>query len=192
MARKQLHQHACQTANWLFWIGVGLFATFSMDLAGIILSHFGIPAPNYHPIGKFLLAQAGISGTPTWQNLLGWAMHIGVGMVDAGLYMLFTFKLLKTRPHFLISLVFAWAMMVMPMLIEQPALGMGIAGNLTAHPMFTRFATFTYHTIFGLGLYSGSRVFYALSRICHLNQSPFGIEDDTPAPKPTEAPKKAA
>jgi hypothetical protein len=167
----------CTLTSLIFWLGVGLFATFCMDLWGVILNlTFHIPRPSYEPIGRFLLSLFDLKTyfsdlSPTHmfllKNSLGWVTHITIGLIDAALYMIFIFKILKSKPHFLTSLFFAWAMIFMPFLIEQPALGMGVAASHSLHPDLARFMTLSYHTAFGIGLYVGSLIFEYISKQCH-------------------------
>jgi len=160
-------------AHYLAWLGVSLFATFSMDLWGVILHvFFNQPIPNYALLGRYILTtmhrgqiivpQIATVAPIAYENLAGWFTHITVGLADTVIYMVIIFKILKTKPHLLTSLVIAWMLMIMPMLIEQPMLGLGVAGRLTADPDKTRLLTFSYHTVFGLGLFYGSVIFHRI------------------------------
>jgi hypothetical protein len=168
LKRKHL---AHPVAHYVAWIGVSLFATFSMDAWGCILHGlFNQPLPNYVLLGRYFLTafQTGhilipqIATLPSlaYENLAGWLVHIFVGLVDTYIYMIIIFKILKTKPHLLISLCIGWMLIAMPMLIEQPMLGMGVAARLTKDPDFARLLTFSYHTVFGLGLFVGSVIFH--------------------------------
>ena len=157
--------------RFIAWICVGLFATLAMDVWGVIL-HFMIhqPLPNYALLGRYfiLLWQHGhivmppVAHLPTqpYENLLGWSVHIAIGLVDTFIYMTIIYNILKTKPHLFISLVIGWALIIMPLLIEQPMLGLGIAASHTPHPNIARLITFSYHTVFGLNLFLGSVIFH--------------------------------
>jgi hypothetical protein len=158
-------------AHYVAWLGVSLFATFLMDLWGCLLHVIAHqPLPNYALLGRYVLKvlQTGHLIIPkvhtlpaiAYENLAGWLFHMGVGIADTFIYMIIIFKILKTKPHLLISLGIGWMLIAMPMLIEQPMLGMGVAGRLTSDPDFTRLITFSYHTVFGLGLFVGSIIFH--------------------------------
>lgn len=172
MANPQLSKHLQHPlAHYIAWIGVALFATFSMDLWGVIL-HYCIqtPLPNYALLGRYIIT-AIHHGNPivpqvaklapiAYENLVGWCFHIFVGLVDTYIYMIIIFKILKTTPHLLTSLLIGWILILIPMLIEQPMLGMGVAARLTSDPDKTRLITFSYHTVFGLALFYGSVIFH--------------------------------
>lgn len=168
LKRKHL---AHPVAHYVAWIGVSLFATFSMDAWGCLLHVFANqPIPNYTLLGRYIVTvfQTGhwiiakVATIPAipYENLVGWLFHIFIGLVDTVIYMIIIFKILKTKPHLLISLCIGWMLIAMPMLIEQPMLGMGVAARLTKDPDFARLLTFSYHTVFGLGLYYGSVIFH--------------------------------
>lgn len=165
----------------MFWLGVGLFATFAMDMWGLILHWFDHqPLQNYAILGRYLLTatQSGhliipsIATLPAlpYESLVGWLTHITVGLIDAFIYMVIIFRVLHSKPHLLMSLVIAWALMIMPMLIEQPLLGMGIAASHSTNPEVARILTFSYHTVFGLGLFTGSVLFEQIDNLCHRKQ----------------------
>lgn len=169
-ARKHLEH---PVAHYLAWLGVSLFATFLMDAWGCIL-HIVLnkPWPSYALVGRYFLAAfakghlyiAQIATLPSYphEQLVGWLIHICIGLVDTVIYMTIIFKILKTTPHLLTSLLIAWSLMFMPMFIEQPMLGMGIAAHLTNNPDAVRLTTFSYHTVFGLGLFYGSVIFHRI------------------------------
>jgi hypothetical protein len=158
-------------AHGFAWLGVSLFATFSMDLWGLIL-HFTTnqPVPNYTLLGRYILTAIkqghfiipSIATLPAipYENLVGWLTHVCVGLMDTLIYMVIIFKILKTTPHLLLSLFIGWLLIFMPFLVEQPMLGMGVAAHLTADPDKARLITFSYHTVFGLGLFVGSVIFH--------------------------------
>jgi hypothetical protein len=170
LTRKQLRHPITHFFAWLF---VGLFATFMMDVWGEVLHVFKSgPGPNYHLLGRYILLawQSGHFIIPDvakaapvlHENLVGWLTHITVGLVDTFIYMTLIFKVLHTKPHLLISLVIGWLLIFMPLLVEQPMLGMGVAGSLTPNPDLTRLITFSYHTVFGLSLFLGSVIFHEI------------------------------
>ena len=168
LKRKHL---AHPVAHYLAWLGVGLFATFLMDAWGLIL-HFSMnqPFPNYALLGRYIITAVrvghvvvpNVSSIPviSHENLVGWLFHIFVGLVDTVIYMIIIFKIFKTTPHLLLSIGIGWLLIFMPMLIEQPMLGMGVAARLTKNPDLSRLLTFSYHTVFGLGLFYGSVIFH--------------------------------
>lgn len=99
-------------------------------------------------------------------------MHIFIGLVDTYIYMIIIFKILKTTPHLLTSLFIGWLLLLMPLLIEQPMLGMGLAARLTPDPDKARLITFSYHTVFGLSLFVGSVIFHRIFILMtHLDSS---------------------
>lgn len=170
----------------LYWLVIGLFATFSMDLWGLALQFtLHIPHPTYAPIGRLIsdifnlhnyFANTSSKHALFIQERLGWYAHIAMGLFYAALFMIIKFKVLNAKPRFLSCLFFAWVMIFVPFLIEQPALGLGFAASHMTHPDIKRFMTLSYHTVFGIGLFIGACIicivskfccFYSIAKYCH-------------------------
>ena len=161
---------------WRYWLFVGLFSTFAMDLWGVVLSLLlGDELPNYHVIGRYLLSVLdGDSEFPNWhiardqsrpwENLLGWCFHACVGLTDTLLFMWIVRRFFHGRVALWFCLIFTWILMIMPLAIAQPALGLGYAGSLSPDPTLTRLKTLSFHTIFGVCLYLGTGIFAWMNR----------------------------
>ena len=65
-------------------------------------------------------------------------------------------RVLASGPTLISALVFALALIVVPWLVMQPALGLGFFAAKTPHPSVTRIISISGHAAFGVGLYFGA------------------------------------
>ena len=144
-------------------LGVGLGATFVMDLSAIILNRaFAVPLPNYCFIGRWLRHM--VNGVFTHPSIaaaaqqsgecpIGWVAHYTIGTLFAlTLVTLVTPRWLQS-PTVLPALVFGTVTVGFPFFIMQPAFGLGLAASNTPNPTHARLRSLMYHAVFGLGLY---------------------------------------
>ena len=125
---------------------IGIGATLSMDLWNLFLKRaFGIPSLDYALLGRWIAHMPGGQYRHTsiararpmpLERPLGWATHYTIG---AGL-----------------------GTVAFPMLVLQPALGLGIASSKVARPARARLKSLATHTVFGLGIYGCG---YGLDRL---------------------------
>jgi hypothetical protein len=122
-------------------IGVG--ATAVMDLVVLLLQRFGVPAPNWSFVGRWIghlargrFAHASIAkAAPIHHELgLGWLTHYAVGIAYAGL------------------------------LVMQPAMGNGFAAAKTSAPLKNCLRSLANHVAFGTGLYAAGALIEWLTR----------------------------
>lgn len=152
-------------------IGVG--ATLVMDAWALLLKQFGIPSLNFALLGRWLghlasgqLMHEAIGKAPPARGelVLGWCAHYSIGVTFAGA-LLATFGLQWARsPSLLPALVVGLVTVLAPLLILQPALGLGIASSKTATPVFSALRSLVTHTVYGFGLYLSAWVTSVLLR----------------------------
>jgi hypothetical protein len=87
---------------------------------------------------------------------IGWGFHYVVGIAYAALHLAISRLVLGSGPTLISALVFAIALLVVPWLVMQPALGLGFFAAKTPHPNVTRIISISGHAAFGVGLYLGS------------------------------------
>jgi hypothetical protein len=150
----------------------GLGATAAIDLWALVLRRaFGIPSLNYCLLGRWLLHMPG--GTFAHRSIAaaeprryecpaGWAAHYGIGTGFALLFVFLVSDRWLERPTPLPALAFGVVTVLVPWLVMQPALGLGIASSKTPNPAQARLKSLMTHTVFGLGLYLSALLLAAL------------------------------
>ena len=141
---------------------IGGGATLVMDLWSALLRQFGIPSLNFAFLGRWIghlpdgqLLHANIAKAPPVRGelILGWAAHYSIGIAFAAL-LIATFGLSWARsPSLLPALCIGIVTVAAPLLLLQPALGLGIASTNTPRPLFNSLKSVATHTVFGVGLY---------------------------------------
>ena len=143
-------------------VTIGAGATVVMDLWAALLRQFGIPSLNFAFLGRWIghlpdgqFFHESIAKAPPVRGelVLGWCAHYGLGITFAVL-LLSTFGLSWARsPTLVPALVIGIVTVAAPLLILQPALGLGIASSKTATPLFNALKSVATHTVYGFGLY---------------------------------------
>lgn len=149
------------TYTAILLLGVG--ATAITDLWGIVRAKWlGIPFPDYGMVGRWLLHMpAGrfrhismASATPKPGELVfGWLAHYVLGIVFAGLLILFAGSHWLAKPTFLPALATGVITVVTPFFVMQPGMGLGIAASKAPDPASARINALITHGVFGVGLY---------------------------------------
>jgi len=114
------------------------------------------------PSGTFAHRSIGAAEPMTYECPVGWAAHYGIGTGFALLFVLLASPRWLERPTLLPALAFGVATVLVPWLVMQPALGLGVASSRTANPSGARFKSLATHTVFGLGLYLSALLLAAL------------------------------
>jgi hypothetical protein len=142
---------------------VGLGATLLIDLWALFLRRgFNIPSLSYCLLGRWLLHMPG--GTFVHRSItaaqhkpyectLGWLAHYLIGTAFAVAFMLLASGDWLERPTLLPALAFGVVTTLVPFLILQPSLGLGLAASKTPKPNQARLKSLMTHTVYGLGLY---------------------------------------
>jgi hypothetical protein len=156
-------------------VAIGVGASLLMDLWNLFLKHaFGIASLNYCLLGRWLrhmprgtFRHAGISLARPMplECMVGWIAHYTIG---AGLAVGFLFVVSRewlVQPALLPALLWGVGTVVFPLLVLQPALGLGVAASKTPNPMQARGKSLATHTVFGVGLYSCANALNYLLRV---------------------------
>jgi hypothetical protein len=151
---------------------VGVGATLIIDLWALLLRRgFGIPSLDYCLLGRWLLHMPGgifvhrsIAAAPPRPHecTAGWVAHYSIGVAFALMFVLLVSETWLERPTLLPALVFGVVTVLVPFLVMQPSLGLGIAASKTPKPGQARLKSLMTHTIFGVGLYLSAAL---LSRV---------------------------
>ncbi len=143
---------------------VGLGATLVIDLWALLLRRgFNIPSLNYCLLGRWLLHMPGgtfvhesIAAAPQkrYECTTGWVAHYLIGTTFALGFVLLVSGTWLERPTLLPAVAFGIATTLVPFLILQPALGLGLAASKTPKPNQARLKSLMTHTVYGVGLYA--------------------------------------
>lgn len=152
-----------ETAYFVGAIVVGLGATLSMDLWALFLKRlFGIPLANYCLVGRWLRhmpegtfrhANIAAAAPKRFECTVGWVAHYVLGAVYALVLVAIVSGSWLLRPTLLPALVFSLGSLLVPLLIMQPAFGLGVAASRMPNPTQARLRSLMAHTAFGVGLY---------------------------------------
>lgn len=147
----------------------GLGATLTIDLWALLLRRgFGIPSLSFcllgrwilhMPAGRFVHASIGAAAPRPHECAVGWTAHYLIG---AGFGLLFTLVAPAgwlARPTAGPALAFGVITVLMPFLVLQPALGLGLASSKTPRPWAARLRSLATHTVFGAGLWLWALLF---------------------------------
>lgn len=147
-----------------FAIGTG--ATLATDLWALVRRRWlGIPALDYALVGRWIghmrkrrfrhASIAGAAPVPR-EAAIGWAAHYAIGVVFAALLVPIGGAAWLNRPTLGLALVVGLATSAAPLLVLQPAFGLGIAASRVPRPWHTRLHVLLTHAVFGLGLYASA------------------------------------
>ncbi|MCG2583832.1 DUF2938 family protein [Massilia sp. TS11] len=152
-----------QTSIWLGQaLPIGIGATLLMDGWLWLLQRCGVKTQNFAMIGRWAghLAQgrvrhAAIGAAPpvSGELALGWAVHYAVGIGFALLLLLWQGPAWLAAPRPLPALCFGWLSVAAPLLLMQPAMGLGLFTLTPAAALRQALRSLLNHTVFGLGLY---------------------------------------
>ena len=165
------------TTSCIWAAAVGLGATFLMDIWALLVNRaFNIVPANYclvgrwfchMPLGVFTHASIANASKRPLECAVGWIAHYVIGAVYAVLFVAIVSADWLIRPTLVPAVLFGVVTVVVPFLIMQPSLGMGIAAAKAPSPTEARLKSLMAHTAFGVGLYvsalGSSRVHTALS-----------------------------
>jgi hypothetical protein len=141
---------------------VGAGATAVMDFVVLLLQQFGVAAPDWSLVGRWIghlargqFAHAAIAkAAPISHELgLGWLAHYAIGIAYAGLLVAVAGIDWTRQPSLLPALSTGIATLVVPLFVMQPAMGHGFAAAKTPAPLKTCLRSLANHAAFGTGLY---------------------------------------
>lgn len=144
-------------------IVLGIGATLLMDLWALLRKRwFAVAALDYALVGRWLghmghgqFRHTAIGKAPTLrgERALGWAVHYLTGLLFAALFLVWVGDAWLQRPALVPALAFGALSVAAPLLLMQPAFGMGVAASRTPRPWLVRRRALLTHLVFGLGLY---------------------------------------
>ena len=141
---------------------IGCGATLVMDIWLLFLKRLGVPTLNFAFIGRWVghllrgrIAHASIARAApvAHETRLGWLTHYAVGIAFAGLLVGVAGRAWLSAPSPGIALLTGIATVVFPLLVMQPAMGLGFAASKTPTPLRNCLRSLVNHSIFGLGLF---------------------------------------
>ena len=141
---------------------IGLGATLLIDLWALFLRRgFGVPSLSYCLLGRWVLHMPGTfihrsiaAAQPRRHECAaGWAAHYLIGIVFALMFVLLVSERWLERPTLLPAVAFGIVTTLVPYLVMQPSLGLGIAASKTPKPNQARLKSLATHAVFGAGLY---------------------------------------
>lgn len=142
---------------------VGIGATLLIDLWALFLKRgFNVPSLSYCLLGRWLLHMPGgtfvhrsISAAPPKPHEcpVGWLAHYSIGTGFALGFVLLVSGGWLERPTLVPALAFGVLTTLVPFLILQPSLGLGLAASKTPNPTQARLKSLMTHTVYGVGLY---------------------------------------
>ena len=143
------------------WTGVG--ATLLVDGWALLRrAWLGVPLPNYALVGRWFahmprghFRHASMAAVPAvrGEGLLGWLAHYVIGIAFAALLPLTRGAEWMHQPRLVPALLVGALTVAAPLLLMQPAMGLGLAASRTPRPAAARWQSLVTHAVFGLGLY---------------------------------------
>jgi hypothetical protein len=152
---------------------IGCGATLIMDIWLMFLKMVGVQTLNFAFIGRWVghlfhgrVAHAAIGkALPiAHETLLGWLTHYAVGIAFAVLLVGLAGVGWMSNPSAGIALLTGMGTVAFPLLVMQPAMGMGFAAARTAAPFKSCLRSLINHSVFGLGLFLSACVVAWVSR----------------------------
>ena len=152
----------------------GAAATALTDVWGIARKFlFDVPAPDYGVVGRWLAYMArarfrhdSVAALPVidGERAIGWIAHYLIGVAFAAVLLAIRGPEWIAHPTLAPALLVGIATVGAPLLVMQPAMGLGIAASRTRRPAAARLQSVITHVVFGLGLYAGGWAAHYLCR----------------------------
>ena len=153
-------------SNLIFILVMGGIATMVMDLWGVLRKPLlGIPAADYRLVGRWVshlsrgrFRHDSIAASPavTRESLVGWLAHYLLGWGFAASLWIMAGDDWQREPTLPLPLAFGLATVLVPFLVMQPAMGLGLAARRAPRPGAARVQSLLTHAVFAVGLYLGA------------------------------------
>lgn len=152
---------------------IGCGATLFMDIWLVFLKRIGVQTLNVAFIGRWVghvfhgqIAHASIGkASPiAHETALGWVAHYAVGIAFAFLLTCISGVTWASAPSPGIALLVGVCTVAFPLLVMQPAMGLGFAASKTPTPIKNCLRSLINHSIFGLGLFLSACVIEWIAR----------------------------
>ena len=151
---------------------IGIGGTIAMDLWALLLSAvFGLPKPNWGLVGRWFAHLS--KGTLFHKDItvaepipnetaLGWTFHYAIGILYAGILIVFAGREWHSNPTFLPAWIVGLVTVAAGWFILQPGMGAGWAASLRPNPMQIRALNLISHTVFAAGMFATALLFSRL------------------------------
>jgi len=105
------------------------------------------------PAGTFKHENIAAAPQKSSECIVGWTVHYIIGAVFGLLLVVLASESWLERPTLLPALLFGIVTVLIPFLVMQPALGLGVAAARMPNPTQARLKSIITHNVFGVGLY---------------------------------------
>ncbi|MBS0368175.1 MAG: DUF2938 domain-containing protein [Proteobacteria bacterium] len=152
---------------------IGCGATLLMDIWLVFLKRIGVQTLNLAFIGRwvghllhgrFAHQSIGKASPIVHETPLGWVTHYVVGIAFAFLLTRISGVAWTRAPSLGVALLVGVCTVVFPLLIMQPAMGLGFAASKTPTPIKNCVRSLINHSIFGFGLFLSACVIEWIAR----------------------------
>ena len=154
----------------LWWsVVIGIGGTIAMDLWALLLAAvFGLPRPNWGLVGRWFAHLArgmffhkDITAAEPIPNetALGWFSHYAIGILYAGVLIVFAGREWLSNPTFLPAWIVGLVTVGAGWFILQPGMGAGWAASLRPNPMQVCALNLVSHTVFAAGMFATALLF---------------------------------
>lgn len=141
---------------------IGIGATLLMDGWNILLKRaFGVRSLDYCMLGRWIrhmpvaFRHSNIAAARERRGecAAGWVAHYSIGVTLALVFVRTAPDDWLASPTLWPAVLFGLVTVAFPLLVLQPALGLGIASSRAPNPLLARAKSVGTHVVFGLGLY---------------------------------------
>lgn len=152
---------------------IGCGATLLMDIWLVFLKRIGVQTLNFAFIGRWVghllrgrivHASIGKASSIVHETSLGWATHYAVGIAFAFMLISISGVAWTRAPSLGVALLVGVCTVVFPLMVMQPAMGLGFAASKTPTPIKNCLRSLINHSIFGLGLFLSAWVIEWIAR----------------------------
>lgn len=152
---------------------IGCGATLVMDIWLVFLKRIGVQTLNFAFIGRWVghlfhgrIAHASIGkASPiVHETAFGWITHYAVGIAFAFLLTSISGVAWIRAPSLGMALLVGACTVAFPLLVMQPAMGLGVAASRTPSPIKNCSRSLINHSVFGLGLFLSACIIEWISR----------------------------
>ncbi len=146
-------------------VAMGAIATLLMDGWAVLLRRCGQKTLDYAMVGRWLghgwngrWRHTRIQDSPAvvHERAIGWLAHYALGVGFALLLVGVVGSAWLRAPGMVPALGFGLVSVLLPWLVLQPGMGVGVAASRAAQPWRARVQSVATHLVFGLGLFIGA------------------------------------
>lgn len=142
---------------------VGIGGTIVLDVYSFLMQHFfGVAPTNWQmvgrwlghmPRGQFVQPDMRQAEPVPGEHSLGWIFHYLIG-IGYGLLLIAIWGAgWLQAPRIAAPMILALVLLVLPLFVMMPGMGMGLAASRTPSPNAARLRSLVGHSVFGCGMY---------------------------------------